>query len=55
MSKEFYKVIFVTTILFLIISAVTLIMYRPTPSDEEIPRGSRRVEIENKIEVIEIC
>ncbi len=43
MSTTFYRIVFFSTLLILILSAVALMIFRPAPSDEEIPRGSKRV------------
>ncbi|QNO16204.1 hypothetical protein HYG86_16195 [Alkalicella caledoniensis] len=55
MTKKMYKLIFIITLFLLIISATAIFIYRPTPSDEEIPRGSKRVEKEHKVETKEVC
>lgn len=37
------KIILIIALCIFLIAALSLMFFRPTPSDEEIPRGSRRV------------
>lgn len=47
MNQTRYKFLFFVVLVIFIVTAFSIFFFRPKPSDEEIPPGSKRVGVES--------